>query len=98
MFSVIAAAIAAGKQLYEAFKGKPVPPRVQSAIEASTNLMESIKTGFTKVTDDDGTEMTPAEFQAKFEAWEAAQAAARAGASSRIDQRHSGPDGHSDED
>lgn len=88
MFTVIASLIAAGKQLYEAYKGKPVPERVDQAINAGTALYESIRDGVTTITDDDGTDMTAAEFEAKFAAWEAAEQAARLGAGNRIDRRH----------
>lgn len=83
------------KRLYQAFSGKPVPPQIDQVISAGKGLHDAIRAGVVTVTDDDGTPLSPAAFDAKFAAWELAQEQARQGAASRLEDRHatSGPDG-----
>lgn len=88
MFAVVAAAISAGKALYSAFTDKPIPPSVDAVIRSSMELYTAVRSGYVRVTDDDGAEMTPAQFDAKFAAWEAAQRNAGENAAARIEQRH----------
>lgn len=88
MFSLIATAVSLGKALYTHFSGKPIPPSVEGLIKSSTDLYSAVRAGIVRVRDDDGTELTPEQFDAKFAAWEAAQRAAGEGADARIAARH----------
>lgn len=82
--------IAGAKKLYEAFAGKPVPPQVDQVIAAGRGLHDAIKDGLVSVPNEAGVPLTPAEFDAKFAAWELAQEQARTGAAERIENRPRG--------
>lgn len=84
---LIFGAIAGIKKLVEVFRGKPLPPQVDQVITAGKGLHDAIKAGVVKVKGDDGLELTPEQFEAKFDAWEAAQVAASQGAAGRLEHR-----------
>lgn len=88
MFTVIAAAISAGRALYQHYSGKPIPPSVDAMITSGSNLYKAIQEGYLRVIDDDGTLLSPAQFDAKFAAWDVAQQKAGEHAAARIDARH----------
>ena len=91
MFSAVAALISGAIKLRAWLADHGITQgSVVQAVHAGEQLYEQIKLGKQRVFADDGTPLTPFEFEAKFDAWRTAQEDASLNATARIDARHQG--------